>query len=287
VVVLLDQAATRRRAWALVVKCSSWRSWNSTVECQLSMTALSRQADSAHRLGDLHPVTGGLEVLRGVLAALVGVHDDVADGVRTATDGDRHLQRRVARSASWCSPKANPRIRREPMSNTESRNSVPSSVGISVPSPYHLWLSRSCRSPGRSGPPPATAPDLAWWSACAAGDAGRPAGAHPSATGGSPHGKPPGPSCSPTAPVRQPPALPDHPARNGATADNVEPPDGEVRTFTMPRTADPALSNRGPITPATSVDRGLKTLLKRRSDRLVRSASLGMLRSSLRWSGSQ
>jgi hypothetical protein len=35
------QVATRRRAWAFVVKCSSSRSSNSTVECQLSMTALS------------------------------------------------------------------------------------------------------------------------------------------------------------------------------------------------------------------------------------------------------
>jgi hypothetical protein len=34
-------AATRTRAWALVAKCSSSRNSNSTVECQLSMTALS------------------------------------------------------------------------------------------------------------------------------------------------------------------------------------------------------------------------------------------------------
>ena len=35
------QVASRRRAWTLVVKCSSWRSSNSRVECRLSITALS------------------------------------------------------------------------------------------------------------------------------------------------------------------------------------------------------------------------------------------------------
>src|SRR4051812_38519279 len=40
-------------------------------------------------------------------------------------------------------------MRREPMSSTESRNSLPSSVTISVPSPYHL---RSSWSAGKSRP---------------------------------------------------------------------------------------------------------------------------------------
>src|SRR5829696_1716844 len=71
-----------------------------------------------------------------------------------------------ARSTSWCSSRANPTIRREPMSRTLSRYSLPSSVGISVPSPNHIWLTRRtelssdevrCPPPGPawpSGSPP-------------------------------------------------------------------------------------------------------------------------------------
>jgi hypothetical protein len=43
-----------------------------------------------------------------------------------------------ASSASWCSSIAKPTTRREPTSSTESRNSLPCSVAISVPSPYHF-----------------------------------------------------------------------------------------------------------------------------------------------------
>ena len=48
------QVATRVRAWSLVAKCSSWRSSNSTVECQLSVTALS-SAEPARPIDCLIP----------------------------------------------------------------------------------------------------------------------------------------------------------------------------------------------------------------------------------------
>jgi hypothetical protein len=64
-----------------------------------------------------------------------------------------------ARAASWCSPSANPSTR-EAMSSTEARYSLPSSVQISVPSPYHLRFtccagkSRLTRSGARQRPFP-------------------------------------------------------------------------------------------------------------------------------------
>jgi hypothetical protein len=54
---------------------------------------------------------------------------------------------------SWCSLIANPTIRRDAASSTLSRYSLPSSVSISVPSPYHLrftWSAAKSR-PIRSG----------------------------------------------------------------------------------------------------------------------------------------
>jgi hypothetical protein len=56
------------------------------------------------------------------------------------------------RSVSWWSDIVKPSIRREPTSKTLSR-CLPSSVPISVPSPYHLRLSvcaANWRSPGRA-----------------------------------------------------------------------------------------------------------------------------------------
>src|SRR6266542_2373087 len=48
----------------------------------------------------------------------------------------------LASSASWCSDRANPTTRREKMSNTDARCSLPSPVATSVPSPNHFWLGR-------------------------------------------------------------------------------------------------------------------------------------------------
>jgi hypothetical protein len=51
-------------------------------------------------------------------------------------------------------------MRREPMSSTEAKCSLPCPVGISVPSPYHFWLipsaakSRFTRSGARQRPLP-------------------------------------------------------------------------------------------------------------------------------------
>jgi hypothetical protein len=51
---------------------------------------VQRRANPAHRLGDPHPDTGRPEVVRGVLAALVGMHDHLAEVVLAAADRDRH-----------------------------------------------------------------------------------------------------------------------------------------------------------------------------------------------------
>jgi hypothetical protein len=57
---------------------------------------------------DPDPSAGGLEVLGGVFAALVGVHDHLAEGVLAAKARDRHLQCGLGLSALWCLPRANP-----------------------------------------------------------------------------------------------------------------------------------------------------------------------------------
>ena len=51
-----------------------------------------RRAHPAHGLLDAYPTTGGLEVFRGVLAALVGMQNHPGDGVLAPADCDRHLQ---------------------------------------------------------------------------------------------------------------------------------------------------------------------------------------------------
>src|SRR4051794_35507452 len=59
------------------------------------MTALSRAEPArpgpAHRLLDADTGTRGLAVLSGVLAALVGAHEHVGQGVLPAADRDGHL----------------------------------------------------------------------------------------------------------------------------------------------------------------------------------------------------
>jgi hypothetical protein len=71
-----------------VMKCSSWRSSNSMVECQLSMTASSR-AEPARPIDFLIPTRPHvLEIPGGVLDTLVGVHLHIGQGVFAAADRD-------------------------------------------------------------------------------------------------------------------------------------------------------------------------------------------------------
>lgn len=93
------RAATLILAPALAAKCSPESSSNSSVEWNDSMAALS-SADPGLPTGWRIPrqLAGLAEGPRGVLAALIGVHDDPGDV--PAADRRRHRQRPYARSAS-------------------------------------------------------------------------------------------------------------------------------------------------------------------------------------------
>src|SRR5437660_12362593 len=74
-------AATRARAAALVANRSRARSSKVKVECQDSMTALSR-ADPALPIDCVMPSRmQAVRKVRGLLAALIGVHDHAGDRV--------------------------------------------------------------------------------------------------------------------------------------------------------------------------------------------------------------
>ena len=121
-VVLLDPCRDPPTGLGLGGEVLQLRSSNSTVECQLSMTALS----SAEPTLPIDWVTPTRPQAARKFFAVYSLPWSVcmmhlADGVLAAADRDRHRSAAWARSASWCSPMANPTMRREPMSNTESR----------------------------------------------------------------------------------------------------------------------------------------------------------------------
>src|SRR3954447_17095142 len=61
----------------------------------LDDSIVESRAGPAHRLFDADAGTRGPEVLRGVLAALIGVHQHLGQGVFAAADRDGHLQGRL------------------------------------------------------------------------------------------------------------------------------------------------------------------------------------------------
>ena len=71
------QAATPARACALVAKCCRRRNSNSSVECQASITALSRAEPGRPMDWRTDRALARLpECFRGVFTALIGVQDD-------------------------------------------------------------------------------------------------------------------------------------------------------------------------------------------------------------------
>src|SRR5690349_14430828 len=90
------EAATAARAWALVAKCSRRRSSNSNVECQDSITALSR-ADPGRPIDWRTPNRSQAARTRPAVysAAPIRVQDDPADRLRPAAHRHRHGQRGV------------------------------------------------------------------------------------------------------------------------------------------------------------------------------------------------
>src|SRR4029450_407209 len=111
---------------------------------------VQRRSGPAHRLLDPDPLAGGAEPVRGVLAALIGVQNDPGDRFAAAADRDRHGQSTVGAFGVVVLRHREPTtIRRDRISSTLSKYSLPSSVVTSVPSPYHFWLIVVAASRGR------------------------------------------------------------------------------------------------------------------------------------------
>jgi hypothetical protein len=158
------QAATLWRAWVRLVKRRRRRSSNSSVECQPSMAALSN-ADPGRPMdwrtrGDRRRC--GRRGRCTALGALIGVEDDPGDRVRAAADGDRHRQRRIGQVGVVVLAQGEPEDASggavQHAVQPDDRNSLPWSVGISVPSPYHLrfgWSAANAPADQVWGPPAA------------------------------------------------------------------------------------------------------------------------------------
>ena len=136
------------------------RSSNSSVECQDSMTALS-SAEPGRPIDWRMPsrAQAARNGPGGVFAALVGVQDHA--GHLAAAHRDRHRQRAVGQLARrGARPGRTRGSAGRPCPAPRPGSSLPSSVAISVPSPYHLRLicvagkSRLTRSGARHRPLP-------------------------------------------------------------------------------------------------------------------------------------
>ena len=94
--------------------------------------------DPSHRLDHPQSITGVSEEIPTYSPPL-SVWKITPEMVPPRVAAAMHRAARASRE-SWCSPIANPGIRREAKSSTVAKYSLPSSVGISVRSPHHLWL---------------------------------------------------------------------------------------------------------------------------------------------------